>query len=349
MLEHGLQPILQELRGESLDRAGRYQVAKNWFTTHPENLAANPKDFIYLCRLPTPQRKVVTFPVIGNWFLDKLKQFEPTSPLQTYSHLLLKHLVSEKRFNNEHTHDLYGTERGLVFNRRNDRLNGLMLQDPDQANALADYLRAITLDVATVVDQERAEGEGNYTSDLGHGIAGPAMDFDHLVFSSRILKEMEEAKPLDLNIMVVDDTHAEQWYQRMLLTGFKDQPPGQQGAFTDCESALKALERDRYDVVLTDLQLGDGKMDGIEFVERGHEIQLRKGVDPLFSVFSFDNEALEEAEQKLRRQHLDRKDKPLIFQQVSHNNKARFTAANFRVDVSYELKNRRWQRSRAGR
>ena len=117
----------------------------------------------------------------------------------------------------------------------------------------------------------------------------------------------------------------------MISVGFKDRE-NQQGFFFDCESALCALTNEHYDVILSDLELGKGKMDGITFVERAYDIQEEKGIQPRISVFSYNDEKLKEAESKLRNQS------GKVFHQVNYNNKAEFTAIHFRNEVSYTLK-----------
>ena len=138
--------------------------------------------------------------------------------------------------------------------------------------------------------------------------------------------------------MIVDDQSAQEWYERMISVGFKD-IPGQQGFFPDCESALEALETGHYDVILTDLDLGNGKMNGIDFVEKAFTLLTSKGVTPRISVFSYDDKLLAEAEKRL---HVwKHSDNSKVFQQVNYNNKTDFSAMTFRISVARLLDNQR--------
>ena len=119
----------------------------------------------------------------------------------------------------------------------------------------------------------------------------------------------------------------------MISVGFRENK-NQQCFFYNCESALEALEKNNYDVILTDLELGEGRMNGIEFVEKAYEIQKRKGINPRISVFSYNDEKLREAEERLH----DYGNKNKVFHQVNFNNKRTFTASYFRIEVSYTLK-----------
>jgi CheY-like chemotaxis protein len=91
-----------------------------------------------------------------------------------------------------------------------------------------------------------------------------------------------------------------------------------------------------YDVVLSDIELGEGKMGGIEFAERAYQIQKSKGIKPMISLFSYNKELLEEAEQVLGRKR--QADDRVLFHQINYtNNKMVFTASQFRHDVVHEL------------
>src|SRR3989338_2821743 len=124
--------------------------------------------------------------------------------------------------------------------------------------------------------------------------------------------------------MVVDDTDPGHWYKRMLAVGFAEG-----GYFTDCESAIEALETGDYDVILTDLDLGEGKMGGIEFVKKAYDIQESRRKKPMIAVFSYDDQKLKEADMKLRTFP-----EPKTMNQSTSNNKTNFIATDLRTDVS---------------
>jgi CheY-like chemotaxis protein len=173
-----------------------------------------------------------------------------------------------------------------------------------------------------------------YTTDLGHGLDGPAGSFEYITWHTRALMESNKAEPLDATIMIVDDQMPEAWYQRMIYVGFKDIPK-QQGFFYDCESALVALEHGKYDIILTDLELGEGRMGGVEFIEKAYALQKSQGMQPRISAFSYNKEKLEEAEERLG---WISGGESKIMGQVSNNDKGGFKAINFRMDVRNSLR-----------
>jgi CheY-like chemotaxis protein len=208
-----------------------------------------------------------------------------------------------------------------------------MLSKVEESMLLSNFIKGIAIRANRIICE--LPEKNTYTINLGHGLAGPFISFANIRFFFEIIVERGKAEPLDLSIMVVDDQDPEYWYQRMMIAGFKDVEK-QQGFFYDCEAALEALEKGHYDVVLTDLELGEGKIDGIEFVEKAYEVQKRKGIKPRISVFSYNNEKLQEAEDKLRIPYFGGRE-GRVFHQVDHNNKANFSAISFRNEVSWSL------------
>ncbi|MBI2546969.1 MAG: response regulator [Candidatus Aenigmarchaeota archaeon] len=326
MLEEKLQPVLSRLREKQMEKKDSYEIVKGWFQDHEENLAESLADIAFVCELPHQERGLLTYPVVGNWVLQEMGQFSPQRGKQTQVYPLLRRLVVEHRFNNHHTGSLY--DKPEEYNRMWDELNGLMLSAPEDSMPLHKLMKEIrTRAGQTIHDLPR---KNTYTVDLGHGLMSPFDSFAFLTFYFGATVEVGQAKPMDLTIMVVDDQHPEEWYRRMTAVGFKE--PDGQGAFYDCESALKALENGHYDVILTDLELGEGKMSGIEFVERAYKLQKRRGIKPRISVFSYNDQKLEEAEKRVGTWS-----KGYVFNQVNYNNKATFTAARFRLEVGYTL------------
>ncbi len=330
MLEDRLGTLLDELRAEKTDRKTGFEMVRSWFQEHEENLAHDIADMAFICELPNDERTLLTYPVMGNWYLENIAGFEPETEHQQSMYVLLRDLIIEKRFNNNHTRQFYDGHQD--FNMRWDKLNSMMLADPEGFLPLNNMMRKIHKNITTAVYDELEEKEC-HTIDLGHGLAQPSGAFEFLTWYYEALIEKDHARPLDLTIMIVDDQEPEIWYKRMLSVGFKD-IEGQQGYFFDCESALEALKKGRYDVILTDLELGDGKMGGIEFVERAFDIQKTMGVDPRISVFSYNDERLREAEKQLH----DYSGNMKVFHQVNYNNKRGFTAIGFRLEVGYTLR-----------
>lgn len=337
MLEEKINPVLTQLRAEDRDRKDNYGIVRAWFLDHTENLAPNLKDLTFVCKLPDPERTLVTYPVMGNWYLGKMAKTRRHYSEQQYS--LLRELIAETRFNNHHTKCFYEDTEG--YNKKLDEFNASLLSDPDKAVLLDKSLIRICEDIFAT--SEALYKFNTYTIDLGHGFNSPAVEFSFLTLNFRSLMESKKAAPLGLTIMVVDDQQPEQWYRRMIAVGFEDNPK-QDGFFFDCETALSALENGHYDVVLSDLDLEEGKMDGIEFVEKAHPIQVKKGIIPRISVFSYSNERLKEVEKRLNQR--DWTINPLVFRSVENNNKARFTAIGFRRDVTISIILEERERSR---
>jgi len=335
MLEEKLNPVLTHLRAEERETKENFEIVRTWFNEHEENLAESLADMTFVCELPRTERTLLTYPVMGNWYLDKIKGFKPQNDHQQKVHTLLRSLTLEKRFNNSHTDVLY--DELEEYNRTWDKFNSVMLSNPTESLPLHEMIQGIHKEVTKAVYEGDLPQKDTYTTDLGHGLAGPSHAFEFLTWNFGLIMKIGRAAPLDLTIMVVDDQQPEAWYQRMTSVGFKHQE-GQQGYFFDCESALKALRKGRYDVILTDLELGEGKMGGIEFVERAFDIQQERGIKPRISVFSYNNKKLQEADDKLNRPFSDNPYDSKVFQQVNYNNKTRFRAMDFRREISLTLK-----------
>lgn len=332
MLNEKLQPVRSRLDPQA-NRQANYQIVRDWFQGHEENLADDIEDLSFLCELPQPERTLLTYPVVGNWILQETRHFNPQTAYQESIHSLLRDLVAETRFKNPHMARLY--DRGEEYNRQWDELNSCMLSNPDESNPLHELMEGIAGHANAAISELRHKE--TYTTDLGHGLMNPFDDFAFLTWHFGVALEHRNAQPLGLTLMLVDDAHPEMWYSRMISVGFKHEE-GQQGFFYDCETALAALENGHYDVILTDIELGGGKMDGITFVERAYEIQKSKGIKPRISVFSYNNKKLEEAEERLRSRYFARSQEPKVFDQVDHNNKADFTAMNFRFYLELNLR-----------
>lgn len=332
MLEEKLRPVLRELRAEERERKANYEIVRNWFQVHVENLAESVEDLTFLCELPDEERTFLTYPVIGNWVIEHMKRFEPQSEHQRRVYELMRRVVSEKRFNNHHMQELY--DNPVTFTRMVDELLATMLSDPNESMPVHNFMYGISNEVRDLVHGHKLPRKDSYTTDLGHGLFSPVHSLTYFVSSTfKWLVEQNRAGPIGLTIMVVDDEHPEEWYHRLIAVGFEERE-GQQGMFHDCETALVALERGHYDVILTDLELGKGKMNGIEFVERAYEVQKSKGITPRISVFSYNEDRLREAEKRLHPFVGEQK----VFHQVEFNQKGTFTAAYFKEQVGYTLR-----------
>lgn len=322
MLEEKLQPMLTQLREKALPKE-KYEITKSWFKEHEENLAENIEDLAFLCELPYEKRTFLTYPVIGNWVLHEIEQFKPKTKHQKEVYTILRELVLERRFNTPHTKEFY--DEHANYTKTWDKLTSAMLSDPNDSMPLFELMKGITKKAKII---NKLPQKDTYTTDLGHGLFSPIHHFTFLTFYFEILVENKQTDPLDLTIMVIDDEHPKEWYDRLISVGFKK---SDKGFFYDCESALKALEKRNYDVILTDLELGEGKMDGIEFVEKAYDIQKKKGIKPMISVFSYNDKKLQEAENRFHT------DEYKVFHQVNHNNKIDFTATRFRNEVSLKI------------
>ncbi|MFA4820414.1 MAG: response regulator [Candidatus Aenigmatarchaeota archaeon] len=142
--------------------------------------------------------------------------------------------------------------------------------------------------------------------------------------------------PLDKISMVVDDTEPEYWDGLLKLAGFQE-IEGQPRYFRDGESALPALEKGRYDVILTDLELGEGKMDGIAFAQAARKVQLAKGKPAMIALFSYNGEKLKAA--WVHGYHYPSSPGDLFFEQPDIINKSYFSPFRFRRKVECIYKN----------
>lgn len=332
MLEERLQGILTELRKEERDGKSRYEVVRAWFNKNQENLAEGVEDLAFLCELPDQERKVLTYPVIGNWVLQQLNTFVPQTAHQRKVYEMIKTVVAETRFNNPHLQQFYPDP--VAFTRMKDDLLATMLANPAESMPVHQFMCDILHQEGMKAYKLSKKPGVEYSSDFGHGIFAPLQGLTYYVARSfERLVEWGRAESLGLTIMVVDDERPEEWYGRLLAVGFEERA-GQPGMFYDCESALEALTTGHYDVILTDLELGEGKMGGMEFVERAYEIQKRNGIKPRISVFSYNRDKLIEAERRLHPYGSEQK----VFHQVNLNEKSSWTATHFKEEVGYTLR-----------
>ncbi len=327
MLEERLGPLLTQIRTTEQEHV-QFEIVRAWFEGHEENLAESIADMAFVCELPNRERHLLTYPVMGNWYLDKMVRFEPQTEHQRDLFALLSNLVRERRFNNDHIDHLYSPHE--EFNRKKDEFNSSMLGDFDAALPLCDMMRGINREISDEVYGERIPKRPRKV-DLGHGLAAPSDSFNFLTYYLDTIARYGRIKPLDLTIMVVDDQDPRGWYQRMISVGFKD-VEGQQGYFFDGESALKSLRTGSYDVVLTDIELGDGKMNGIDFAQQAYHFQLEQGRRQRIAVFSYNAERLNEANRSLGKLKASTPFSGTLYVY----NKARFSAIEWRncVDKS---------------
>jgi CheY-like chemotaxis protein len=324
-----LSPVLTQVRALSGDRAAQYGIVRSWFEEHPENLARNMEDLALVCTLPREERILLTGPLIGSWFIDRMSSYVPqTSSQATTLGKLITYIELNRFIHGDMDYDS-PQEDWAENNRRFDELAAATNNDPVGGTEIVSKLRAHFEEFVNDIFNNVPKLD-SYTVDLGHGLGQYAQHICMPVTDVLARHHEESREPLDVSIMVVDDQSPEDWYNRMVAQGFKD-VPGQQGFFLNCESALVALETGNYDVVLTDLDLGEGNMGGIEFIERAYEIQRRKGIIPRISAFSYSDALLAEAERRLRGEN------PKVFQRVSWNNKTIFNCFGFRRDVNLLL------------
>ena len=295
MLEQHLQPVLEQLQQEKTDRAGNYRIVKAWFHDRQDNLAEDIQDLAFLCTLPSEHRIALTYPVVGNWLLAQIGQYQPTKTQQQL-YELTREVIQASRWNNPHLKDV--CDEPLIKGKKLDELAAEIRKDYGEFTAISTFLNDVTAKVWDQVDEminAQTRDTSKLTIDLKHGLVSPVKGIvwyatkQFTLFSNNSIFERSNYR-----IMVVDDEMADEWHQRLLSVGFVEQE-GQQGAFYDCETALAALEVGDYDVILSDLDLGDGKMDGIKFIGEAYAIQKQKGKEPILAVFSYDGDRLNEA------------------------------------------------------
>ncbi|MDO8556202.1 MAG: hypothetical protein Q7R96_03445 [Nanoarchaeota archaeon] len=333
MLEEKLIPIRTQLRPKK--KKTNYKKVLDWFSEHQENLVEEFSELPFLCTLPHYERILLTYPVLGNFFLHQFRTFIPQTPYQQKACASLEQLAQEKRFNNPHMEQFY--QKKETFNELFDACNGYLLTSPKELAPITRFLEQLAESYGKEIDKLFSIiPEKPYTCDLGHGLIAPYEDFTSLTWYAEVIQK--NSQPTNLTIMVVDDEHPEIWYNRLLAAGFKKRE-NQQGYFHDCETALEALRTGHYDVILSDLDLGKGHMPGIQFVEEAYALQKTRGIPPCISVFSYDNKALQKAEEKLftyKKGEFTGK----VFHQVAifdQNNKRNFRATHFLLEVQQHM------------
>lgn len=351
MPKQGLQEIIGQVRTEPIQ--ARYSVVKAYFSEHEEDLTGGATisesvdALISLCKLPYAERRFLTYPIVGNFALKQISEFNPQTEHQKAVYEMVRKWALEGRFKNSHLEEFY--EGPVEFTKIEDDLYNLVMSNPDDSRPLAEFMEekyrkfyeALRVK-KEYLDSGRLGGDKKITfnhglkTDLGHGLCSPLQYFLELlsyIAPFYLGKEIKPLQPLELTIMVVDDENPEHWYKRLLAAGFQE--PEHQGFFYDCKSALEALKKGSYDVILSDLEFGEEKMDGIEFAEAAYRIQRRKRKKPLIAVFSYSHERLKQAEEELFPHFPSVRRKQKVFCQPIELNKMYFTAHSFRINVEH--------------
>lgn len=329
MLQEKLQPLIAQIQGQSDE--DRSRTVHDWFTTHPENVVGDPFELPYLCELPNDVRRLVTYPVIGNLVLSRMNDFQPESEYQSELREAAKKVVKEKRFHNHHTGDV----KPLTQIQMETELIARMLERPEESRRFYDYMiESIERPFADIVyDQLQKTPGKTYTTDFGHGIFAPLKSMTYFVMAQFEYQLKNGAvDPLDKVSMVVDDAEPEYWHGLLRLAGFRE-IEGQPGYFRDGESALLALESGGYDIILTDLELGEDKMDGVAFAQTARKVQLAKGKPAMIALFSYNKNALHAAQ--VHGYHYPSTPQDLFFEQPDLMCKSSFSPFQFRSNVRH--------------
>lgn len=341
LLKANLSPLLSEIRAVSSDEQ-RYKMARAFFTEHEENLAGSIQELAYLCILPFEERRFLTYPVIGNFALSRIDAFTAETPFQEAVKEKFRQVISEKRFVNSHLEQFHNEAFNHLQNI--DELYALSSQNIAESLPILKTVNQVSREIADEVYNNRIPvNQDTLTTDLGHGLWGP---IDHIDIYARFFDfELTEdlMVPLEQTIMVVDDEMPERWYSRMIAAGFR-RDDNQQGYFSDAESALAALSnpQNSYDVIISDIELGEEKMDGVTFVQKAYDIERGRDRRTLISLFSASKEKLKEADADLRWKRGMRNEEGIVFDDLNFNHKAFFNATRFRQDVSrYFNRNKR--------
>ena len=123
-LSERLLPVLGQIRATT-DRAEQFGIVRAWFNQHEGDLANDISDLTFLCTLPREERTLLTYPVIGNWVLGRMESFTPQTNHQRTGFAMLRELVVEGRFVNDH----WRLEPKEKFNKQVDEFNSFLLKD----------------------------------------------------------------------------------------------------------------------------------------------------------------------------------------------------------------------------
>lgn len=326
MLEEKLRPVLKQIRAEP-DHEQKYQVTVKWFQENRENMFSDLSELGYLCDIENrDERHLLVAPVIGNWHMERLEQFIPENEMQSDLARQITNIIDEMRFTDSAWTSYYKDHFRLL-----EMKNEFTIQAVDNLNdaePIHTHLHNLFLEIMPVIEkrQMRVTRED---ADINHTLYGGMMHYKSPLSSVELAINYGPAKKPNVNIMVVDDTEAQSWHEQMIECGFLD-IKGQRDYFHDCESALYALENGGYPVILSDIDLGSGKMDGIEFAQRAYQIQEKKGISPLICVFSYNKKLVERADKELYFEN------PQIVT-VQSVNKIHFDSMNFARKISNTL------------
>lgn len=334
MLQESLEPLIKQVEGQEWEDA--LKITREWFAAHPEDIAGEGSELSYLCELPNEIRMLVTYPVMGNLVLARLRGFQPRNDYQRMLLETAECIVEETRFHNHH-HTREVKPMRLI--QLETELTANMLGRTEDGAELQRYITdAITQPAVDVIDNLQQAAGKSYSSDFGHGLIAPLHDFTyHIVheFGFRTEKNMWHNRPLDKASMVVDDTDPAYWHGLLKLAGFQERE-GQPGYFRSGESALPALETGNYDIILTDLELGEGRMNGVQFAQRARKVQLARGKPAMIALFSYNLGGLRDA--KSYGFHYPSSPDDLFFIQPDTNTKGHFSPFHFRFEVEYLLR-----------
>jgi CheY-like chemotaxis protein len=358
LLEQVLQPLLVQLEDmeapdwrtatDSQNQAYRdlqkrnNSTAREWFTSEsPGSLVGDELSNLgYLCTLPETHRRAVTYPVIGAWLQEKLDTLQSETGHQKQVVGALHAVIEDLKYCNGNT-GYADPETQLALNARKDELTSLLFADVEESHVFVDFMRARSEEIKQAAEIAKSRiPKSKLQMDVYHGLVQPAGHFEYLV--KYLLPDVDgnggtyAVKPLNLTLMVVDDQMPERWYKQLLAVGFTKQK-GKQGYFHDPEEALHALQEGQYDVVLSDIELGQGNMDGVTFAGRAYDIQASNGDTPTVAVFSFNQDQLSRARHTLTPSGNEPQKIMVEGRARGAYSKMTFTATEFREDVEGHL------------
>ena len=286
-----------------------YTALIEYFSPYFDDLSLFPQncdivDLSYLTTLETSKRKNLSYPIVGLWSSVHVQTAFEDGLISDQTRNLVQHYIRNLSFINRHMKENNSSFDDAKLALQLEKVNSqLYLRENDRTNLIS-YFNSIFERVAEECESfEDLSYRSEYSSkkdsivnvlssetvDIGHGLVSVIASFlkDSMINSSCFDSSNQGTSFLKkYKIMLIDDDTPDIWYARSELAGF------QGDFFYDCETALKKLSKgEKYDLILSDLELGEGKMTGDEFLFEVSQLECLDNV-PHLSLFSFNGTKL---------------------------------------------------------
>lgn len=174
-LEERLKPILAELRTAKPFSQQRSKIVRTHFENAPDGeLTYAPEEILYLCSIPFDDSSVLRCPLIGNWFLEKLREYDPLSEHQKQVSGLMREVLAESRFVNGF---MPKTVEEAALTALKIKLYQAMYLNPEESKVLLEFLNGIYGEMHRLAVQDRSYQRTKSYTPPPHIIGEPSFPF----------------------------------------------------------------------------------------------------------------------------------------------------------------------------